>query len=102
MFKRLYLLALWLLSLDANAVLGEGDKFDFTPLTGEFCNQVNDQKQLALLKQFPSDMGIVKLYGLYIGLCQLISDGVVTEYVASMEWGIEREKLLATRGGTKH
>lgn len=50
------------------AAIGDGDKFDFLPIPGEFCNPESDQKQRDLFKQYPKDEGIINLYAHYLGL----------------------------------
>lgn len=89
--------ALLLISIDALAAIGDGDKVDFIPIPGEFCNSESGQKQQALFRQYPKDMGIAKLYALYLGLCRLVDDGNLDEQSASMEWAIERDKLIEAR-----
>lgn len=97
MTKKLVCIGLLLLSMEARSAIGDGDPIDFAPIPGEFCNHESDQTQQRLLKQFPGDMGIAKLYALYIGLCHLVNDKVITELSASMEWTIERDRLIDMR-----
>lgn len=89
--------ALLLTAIDASAAIGDGDKVDFIPIPGEFCNGESERKQQALFEAYPKDMGIAKVYALYIGLCRLVNDGKLDEYSAGMEWGIERDKLIEAR-----
>lgn len=95
--KYLMFIALWLLYIDANAALGGGDAIDFTPIPSEFCNQESNRKHKALFDKYPKDIGIAKIYSLYIGLCQLVTNGDLTEYAAQEEWMHEREKLIESR-----
>ena len=79
------------------AALGDGDRFDFMPIPGEFCNAQSDQKQRDLFKQYPKDEGIINLYALYLGLCQLVHDGSITEQTASVLWTEQRNRLIENR-----
>lgn len=97
MYIRMFFAALLLFALDAAAAIGDGDRADFIPLPGEFCNPGSDQKQRDLFKAYPKDEGIINLYALYLGLCQLVIDGSISEQSASIQWAIERNKLIENR-----
>jgi hypothetical protein len=97
MYVRLLFMAVFLFTLDAVAAIGDGDSADFIPLPGEFCNHDSDQKQRDLFKAYPKDEGIINLYALYLGLCQLVIDGRISEQTASIQWAIERNKLIEKR-----
>jgi hypothetical protein len=79
------------------AAIGDGDKFDFLPIPGEFCNPESDQKQRDLFKLYPKDEGIINLYAYYLGLCQLVEDGSITEQTASVLWAEQRNRLIENR-----
>jgi hypothetical protein len=79
------------------AAIGDGDQFDFLPTPGEFCNPESDQKQRDLFKQYPKDEGITNLYAHYLGLCQLVRDGSITEQTASILWAEQRNRLIESR-----
>ena len=97
MFNHLLFAALLLLALDAQAALGDGDQIDFIPIPGEFCNADSDSKQRELFKQYPKDEGIINLYALYLGLCQLVHDGSITEQSANIKWLEHRNTLIQNR-----
>lgn len=97
MFNHLLFSVVVLLSLDANAALGDGDKIDFLPIPGEFCNSDSDNTQRELFKQYPNDEGIINLYALYLGLCRLVNDGSITEQAASVYWTVQRNELIEKR-----
>lgn len=86
-----------LLSGSVDAKIGDGDTIDFTPLPNEFCNSESNQKQRELLAQYPKDEGIIKLYASYLGLCQLVAEGVISEYAASIFWAEQRNALIQGR-----
>ncbi len=44
MANKIVFTVLLLSALDANAALGDGDKIDFLPIPGEFCNADSDSK----------------------------------------------------------
>lgn len=79
------------------AAIGDGDKFDFLLIPGEFCNTASDQKQRDLFKRFPKDEGIINLYAQYLGLCQLVQDGSINEQTASVLWAEQRNRLIENR-----
>jgi hypothetical protein len=79
------------------AAIGDGDKFDYMPIPGEFCNSLSDQKQRDLFRQYPKDEGIINLYAQYLGLCQLVHDGSITEQTASVLWVEQRNSLIENR-----
>lgn len=79
------------------AAIGDGDKFDFLPIPGEFCNTESDQKQRELFKRYPKDEGIINLYAHYLGLCQLVNDGNISEQTASVLWAEQRNRLIENR-----
>ncbi|AMK75952.1 hypothetical protein EDE11_108163 [Methylomonas methanica] len=79
------------------AAIGDGDKFDFLPVPGEFCNSASDQMQRDLFKHYPDDEGIINLYANYLGLCQLVHDGSITEQAASVLWLEQRNSLIEKR-----
>lgn len=89
--------ALMLFTTMGLAAIGDGDKFDLLPIPGEFCNPVSDQKQRNLFKQYPKDEGIINLYAQYLGLCQLVQDGSITEQTASILWAEQRNRLIEKR-----
>jgi hypothetical protein len=97
MRNKIVFTVLLLLALDANAALGDGDKIDFLPIPGEFCNSDSDSKQRELFKQYPNDEGIINLYALYLGLCRLVNDGSITEQAASVHWTVQRNELIQKR-----
>jgi len=49
MRNKIVFTVLLLLSLDANAALGDGDKIDFLPIPGEFCNADSDNTHVNCL-----------------------------------------------------
>jgi hypothetical protein len=100
MLSHLLFAALLLLALDAQAALGDGDQIDFIPFPGEFCNADSDSKQRELFKQYPKDEGIINLYALYLGLCQLVHDGSITEQSANIKWLEHRNELIQNRQST--
>ncbi|MEI8570978.1 hypothetical protein U737_18895 [Methylomonas sp. LW13] len=79
------------------AAIGDGDKFDFLPVPGEFCNSTSDQKQRDLFKHYPDDEGIINLYAHYLGLCQLVHNGSIAEQAASVLWLEQRNSLIEKR-----
>jgi hypothetical protein len=79
------------------AALGDGDIIDFVQIPGEFCNSVSDQKQRDLYNHYPNDEGITNLYAHYLGLCQLVQDGSITEQAASVLWIEQRNNLIEKR-----
>ncbi|MGY6276900.1 hypothetical protein [Methylomonas sp. MgM2] len=85
----------------AVAVIGGGDRIDLVPLPNEFCNSDSIRKQNELLKKFPEDEGIIKIYALYIGLCRLVDDGKISEYTANILWSEQRNKLINERKGAR-
>lgn len=93
----------WLLMLSetANAVIGGGDNIDFAPLPNEFCNNDAKQKHKDLLSQYPKDEGIIKLKAYFIGLCQMVANGKISEHDASIFWAEQREELLQERRAIK-
>lgn len=97
MFLKIVITALILFATDSMAAIGDGDQIDFTTIPGEFCNSESDRKQQNLLKTFPNDMGIINVYALYLGLCQLVANNTITEQAASIHWAIERDKLIENR-----
>ncbi|QSB01878.1 hypothetical protein JWZ98_02660 [Methylomonas sp. EFPC1] len=97
MTKKLICCFLLILSQTAKAAIGGGDNIDFATLPNEFCNADARQKQHELLSQYPKDEGIIKLYASFIGLCQLVADGNISEHTASMFWAEQRDKLLQER-----
>jgi hypothetical protein len=97
MFTNLLFTVLLLFALDASAALGDGDKIDFLPIPGEFCNADSNNKQRELFKQYPKDEGIINLYALYLGLCRLVNEGSITEQAASVHWTVQRNELIEKR-----
>ncbi len=97
MYSKVLLTFLLLFALDARAALGDGDQIDFIPFPGEFCNADSDSKQRELFKQYPKDEGIINLYALYLGLCQLVHDGSITEQSANIKWLEHRNTLIQNR-----
>lgn len=97
MFNHLLFAVILLLALDTQAALGDGDQIDFIPIPGEFCNADSDSKQRELFKQYPKDEGIINLYALYLGLCQLVHDGSITEQSANIKWLEHRNTLIQNR-----
>ena len=97
MTKRVIFCLLIVLTESATAVIGGGDNIDFTPLPNEFCNDAARQKHKNLLSQYPEDEGIINLNAYFIGLCQLVTDGNISEHEASIFWAEQRDKLLQER-----
>lgn len=89
--------ALLLYSTMGFAAIGDGDKFDFLPIPGEFCNAESNQKQRDLFTQYPADEGIINLYAHYLGLCELVRDGSISEQTASVLWAEQRNRLVEKR-----
>lgn len=100
MFLKIVITALILFTTDLMAGIGAGDQIDFTTIPGKFCNSDSDQKQKNLLQSYPNDRGIINVYALYLGLCQLVENHTITEQAASIHWAIERDKLLENRSAT--
>lgn len=94
---KILLCLLLFLSESATAKIGGGDNIDFSPLPNEFCNSDAKQKQRDLLRQYPKDEGIIMLYAYFIGLCQLVADGNISEHTASIFWAEQRDALLKER-----
>ncbi|WP_427551838.1 hypothetical protein ACQE3D_24695 (plasmid) [Methylomonas sp. MS20] len=68
-----------------------------TIMPGELCNgQSNDALQ-KLMDKHPDDRGIINLYALYLGLCQLVHQGNISEQVALDQWVPEKTKLIESR-----
>ena len=97
MITRLLLVFILLICKGALAAIGDGDSIDFAPFPNEFCNNKSDQKQRELLKRYPRDAGIIKIYALYIGLCQLVEQGSISEHAASILWIEQKEALIEDR-----
>jgi hypothetical protein len=85
----------------ANAAIGGGDNIDFAPLPSEFCNADATQRHKDLLTQFPKDEGVIKLYAYFIGLCQLVGNGDLSEHEASIFCAEQRDELLQERRSVK-
>ncbi len=97
MYSKVLFTSLLVLALDAQAALGDGDRIDFLPIPGEFCNADSDRTQRELFQQYPKDEGIINLYALYLGLCRLVNEGSVTEQGASVHWTVQRNELIEKR-----
>ena len=97
MIVKLLFTTLLLFATIGLAAIGDGDKFDFLPIPGEFCNAASDQKQRDLFKQYPDDEGIINLYAHYLGLCQLVQDASITEQTANVLWLEQRNRLIENR-----
>jgi len=94
-------LLLLILSEAVNAAIGGGDNIDFAPLPNEFCNTEAKQKHKDLLRQYPKDEGIIRLNAYFIGLCQMVGNGDISEHDASIFWTEQREDLLRERRAVK-
>lgn len=94
---KIILCALLFFSKSTSAKIGGGDNIDYAPLPHEFCNNVSNQKQRNLLNRYPKDEGIIKIYAYYLGLCQLVADGNISEHAASIFWTEQRDALLKER-----
>ncbi len=101
MTQRLLSYLLLILSETAIAAIGGGDNIDFAPIPNQFCNADAKQKQHKLLNQYPKDEGIIKLYASFIGLCQLVADGNISEHTASIFWTEQRDELLKDRNAVE-
>lgn len=97
MIEKLIFTTLLFFVIDGFAAIADGDKFDYLPLPGEFCNAASEQKQRDLFKQYPDDEGIINLYAHYLGLCQLVRDGSITEQTANVLWLEQRNRLIDAR-----
>lgn len=94
MFMRILFTILFLFSFHATAAIGGSDAIDLMPMPNEFCNSKNKQTQQDLLKRYPKNVGIINIYAMYLGLCQLVKNGSIDENTAGIHWAIERDKLL--------
>lgn len=62
-----------------------------------FCNSTRKSKQKSLAQRFPKDEGILKVYAVYLGLCQMVASGDISEDDAALLWDSERARLIDNR-----
>ncbi|MDT4330838.1 hypothetical protein ACQE3E_17555 [Methylomonas sp. MED-D] len=68
-----------------------------TVMPGELCNAQSNDALQKLMEKHMDDRGIINLYALYLGLCQLVHQGTITEQVASEQWVPEKTRLIESR-----
>lgn len=71
---------------------------DESGVTKNYCHDQANQKEFEeLLKNNPTDMGIIRLFAIRQGLCEMIVKQLIPLETGIDLWAIERQKILLER-----
>ncbi|MDD5276499.1 MAG: hypothetical protein PHR16_10510 [Methylovulum sp.] len=63
-----------------------------------YCHDPADKKEFdALLRKYPTDTGIIRLFAMRQGLCEMINKQQISLETGIDLWAIERQKILMER-----
>jgi hypothetical protein len=67
-----------------------------------FCHNLNENKDFNdLLNNYPTDKGVIRLFAMRQGLCELMDKQRISLELGIHLWAVERQKILIERTKTE-